>query len=225
MDNDDVILEDWLPGTTNYRIRAWTLAGVAIIYTIFVGTTLAMFAVLARNKRSGLEKLSVNLVLIQGVGCYLVGVDGLVTAALNNWACFAKLWLFNIGFMLSLSAMSARACRLLVVYKVHDLTNRLPARAFQQDISSLKDIELPDMLDARLPNEESKRHNIFRRKSAEAKSDLQVIQQLQKYRRLLWYVSNRMLVIYISALMALTIVLTIVVNAVDKQFALSPLQT
>ncbi|KAJ2078171.1 hypothetical protein H4R24_004675 [Coemansia sp. RSA 988] len=35
MDDNSVVLEDWLPGTSNYTIRAWTLTGVAIVYTIF----------------------------------------------------------------------------------------------------------------------------------------------------------------------------------------------
>ncbi|KAJ2357682.1 hypothetical protein H4S02_012493, partial [Coemansia sp. RSA 2611] len=79
-------LEDWKPGSKNYIIRASLMVGLAGVYTIFVVATLAMFIVKSRDKRSGLDKRKVALVTIQAIGCYLVGADGAITGAANNWS-------------------------------------------------------------------------------------------------------------------------------------------
>ncbi|KAJ2442006.1 hypothetical protein GGI03_008274, partial [Coemansia sp. RSA 2337] len=84
MSDSDEILPDWAPGSRNYIIRASIMVALAVVYTIFVIVTLAMFIIKARDKRSGLEKRKVVLVAIQAVGCYLVGVDGAITGAANN---------------------------------------------------------------------------------------------------------------------------------------------
>ncbi|KAJ2427003.1 hypothetical protein GGF41_001843, partial [Coemansia sp. RSA 2531] len=132
MSDSDEILPDWAPGSRNYIIRASIMVALAVVYTIFVIVTLAMFIIKARDKRSGLEKRKVVLVAIQAVGCYLVGVDGAITGAANNWSCIGKLWLFNIGFTLSLMALTARAFHLLVVSKVHMITSQLAARSYHR---------------------------------------------------------------------------------------------
>ncbi|KAJ2448509.1 hypothetical protein EV183_005404 [Coemansia sp. RSA 2336] len=242
--SDDKILEDWVPGTTNYRIRASVMTGISGLYTLFVLVTVVMFIVVARNKRSGLEKRSAKLVVIQAFGCYLAGVDGLVTSALNNWACFAKLWLFNLGFMLSLSAMFARAFHLLVVYKVHELTSALSARDPQQIIEDLSNgvmrLEDPSMpkivvhsslIGSTRIDEMVEKHDLthadqaLRSKVSTTHKRVQLLQQLRKYRRLLPYTTDRMLIIFILLSTLFTVILSLVINATNKQFSLRPLET
>ncbi|KAJ2785864.1 hypothetical protein H4R18_000253 [Coemansia javaensis] len=246
---DDTVLVDWEPGTRNYRIRVWVVAGVGVVYTLFVAATLVLFVLRARNRHSGLQKHSVLLVLIQAAGCYLVGVDGLVTAALNNWACFGKLWLFNMGFVMSLGAILARAFRLLVVYRVHELSSKLSysnnspvpaadgaarANCFWQPYA------LPDEAAARMSSEvlavritaAAAGEPAGHKRWSFAHGGLTVMHprkddlyQLRKYRRLLPYVSDRMLVMFISAAMVAAAVLSLVVNATDHQFAMRPVNT
>ncbi|KAJ2503324.1 hypothetical protein GGH96_000345 [Coemansia sp. RSA 1972] len=238
---EDTILEDWVAGTTNYRIRASIVTGVSVVYTIFVIVTLAMFIIVARNKRSGLEKRSVKLVFIQALGCYLAGVDGLVTAALNNWACFVRLWLFNIGFMLSLSAMFARAFHLMVVYKVHELTSKLSLRDPMQIINEmdmgvaqsepiLPKIVVHKSLVAHGVEHTEKRAGALKSKFSRTKltsteEQIRDMQQLKKYRRLLPYATDRMLITFILISLALTMVLSLVINITNKQFAVRPVQS
>ncbi|KAJ2308651.1 hypothetical protein IWW54_004012 [Coemansia sp. RSA 2705] len=240
----DEILEDWLPGTTNYHIRASVVTSVSALYTLFVIVTLVMFIVVARNRRSGLEKRSAKLVLIQALGCYLAGVDGLVTAALNNWACFAKLWLFNIGFMVSLSAMSARAFHLMVVYKVHELTSKLSARDPQQmpedldaqpmhgPVNELPQLAVHSSLIGGISGIAEKHQYTSREQTlaghphslVKSESRLRLLHQLNKYRRLLPYATERVLITFILISTALTVVLSLVINITNKQFALRPVQ-
>ncbi|KAJ2563483.1 hypothetical protein GGH12_002566 [Coemansia sp. RSA 1822] len=240
---EDTILQDWVAGTTNYRIRASIVTGVSVVYTIFVIVTLTMFIIVARNKRSGLEKRSVKLVFIQALGCYLAGVDGLVTAALNNWACFVRLWLFNVGFMLSLSAMFARAFHLMVVYKVHELTSKLSARDPMQIINEmdagvtqsahmLPKIVVHSSLIGHLGVESMEKQNggslrskFSRTKLTSTEEQIRDMQQLKKYRRLLPYATDRMLITFILISLALTMVLSLVINITNKQFAVRPVQS
>ncbi|KAJ2064903.1 hypothetical protein GGI17_000710 [Coemansia sp. S146] len=136
MSDSDEILPDWAPGSRNYIIRVSIMVALAAVYTIFVVVTLAMFIIKARDKRSGLDKRKVVLVVIQAVGCYLVGVDGAITGAANNWSCIGKLWLFNVGFTLSLMALTARAFHLMVVSKVHMITSQLSARSYHRVLTT-----------------------------------------------------------------------------------------
>ncbi|KAJ2549438.1 hypothetical protein IWW35_003745 [Coemansia sp. RSA 1878] len=238
----DTILEDWVAGTTNYRIRASVIAGVSVVYTIFVIVTLVMFIIVARNKRSGLEKRSVKLVFIQALGCYLAGVDGLVTAALNNWACFIRLWLFNIGFMLSLSAMFARAFHLMVVYKVHELTSKLSLRDPMQIINEMeagvmqsapilpKIVVHSSLVGHGVEHTEKQsasalRSKFSRTKLSSSEEQIRDMQQLKKYRRLLPYATDRMLITFILISLVLTMVLSLVINITNKQFAVRPVQS
>ncbi|KAJ2725639.1 hypothetical protein GGI07_001139 [Coemansia sp. Benny D115] len=227
MAKDNVkILQDWVKGSLNYRIRAGIMTGVSVIYTIFVIVTLILFIITSRNKRSGLEKRSVKLVIIQAVGCYLVGVDGLVTAALNDWACFGKLWLFNIGFLMSLTAMSARAFNLMVVYKVHELSSELSMqypKTMQSGASAM----------LMKPEEKWYPQNSTRITSTSSSTmdipdsvpRLRQAKQLEKYKRLLPYVTDKALIIYIAIVIAVGVVLTLVINITDKQFSMRPMST
>ncbi|KAI8323389.1 hypothetical protein GQ54DRAFT_296815 [Martensiomyces pterosporus] len=117
--------QPWAEGTTNYNIRVGILFTVYALYTVFVISTLALFIIKARYRHSGLYQRSVKLVTIQAVGGFLIGTNGLVSTALNKWPCFLKLWLFDIGFTLLLTAVSARAVQLIVVSKIHSLNSQL----------------------------------------------------------------------------------------------------
>ncbi|KAJ1794394.1 hypothetical protein LPJ59_004540, partial [Coemansia sp. RSA 2399] len=103
-DNGIEVPPEWAPGSHNYKLRGVATMGFGIAYTVFALATTVMLIVFSRNKRSGLGKQSIKLLIIQSLGCYLVALDGLVTTAAYNWACFGKLWLFNIGFIMSLGA-------------------------------------------------------------------------------------------------------------------------
>ncbi|KAJ2761096.1 hypothetical protein H4S06_001385 [Coemansia sp. BCRC 34490] len=238
MADDTEILPDWVRGTPNYRTRAYVVMGVGLAYLLFVLVTTAMFIVVARNKRSGLEKRSAKLVLFQALGCYLVGVDGLVTAALNNWACFGKLWLFNVGFVMSLAAMSARAFHLFVVYRVHELASRLSSKvpgAIAASGNSIRSQQLGDGDGESDGGASSAAHQLVdsagmikpgRLGSAISRSNpherIRLEQRLRKYRRLLRFTTDRVLLVYLGLLLLFAIALTLVINATDKQFALRP---
>ncbi|KAJ1959698.1 hypothetical protein GGI12_004202 [Dipsacomyces acuminosporus] len=125
---DDPLGEIWARGTSVYKIRVGVIFAIYALYTVFVVFTLTMFIVKARNKHTGLSRRSVILVTIQAVGAFLIGTDGLVSTALNTWPCFIMLWLFNVGFMVMLTAMSARALQLIVLTKIHLLNSKLTSR-------------------------------------------------------------------------------------------------
>ncbi|KAJ1665785.1 hypothetical protein IW140_003301 [Coemansia sp. RSA 1813] len=230
MSDDTEILQDWIPGTPNYRTRAYIILGIGLAYTLFVLITTAMFLVVARNKRSGLEKRSVKLIVFQALGCYFVGVDGLVTAALNNWACFGKLWLFNIGFIMSLAAMSARAFHLFVVYRVHELASQLSSKtpgainASSKSIiqnESEKSIHTDSRLISTVVHKPSRLNSTLYR--ANPYDRIRLEQRLRKYRRLMRFTTDRMLLLYVGLLLLFIVVLTFVINATDKQFRLRPM--
>ncbi|KAJ1881115.1 hypothetical protein H4R99_001840 [Coemansia sp. RSA 1722] len=224
-DSGEKILLNWVPGTHNYHVRASVMLALSIVYTLFIIVSTVLFVIVARNKRSGLEKRSVKLVIFQAFGCYLAGVNGLVTAALNNWACFGKLWLFNLGFLISLSAMSARAFHLMVVYTVHELTSELnsrnpiatqsvnshdpqPSKASRQQgyLSGFRISGLADVLSESVPR-------------------LRQARKLDKYKKLLPFITERMLFMYMAVFVFAGIILTLVINITDKQFAMRPVHT
>ncbi|KAJ2331574.1 hypothetical protein GGI00_003191, partial [Coemansia sp. RSA 2681] len=287
MASSDEILPEWVPGTTNYRIRASIMVGFAALYTIFVIVTLVMFLIKARDKRSGLNKRNAKLIVIQAIGCYIVGVDGLITAAANNWSCIAKLWLFNIGFVLSLEAIVARAIHLMVVSKVHMLTMQLstrtphhvvktesdgaddggavtttssrpsefmsfgisessglrPATSASPLVDEEKGFALFSHLDTQSSRSQRRKQKQQQQKwqyqqppeaaaaaaatttanrcrfRCKPESRLQLTQQLKKYKRLLPYVTERMLVLYVGTAVVVVALLTLVINLTDKQFS------
>ncbi|KAJ1934402.1 hypothetical protein GGF37_006378, partial [Kickxella alabastrina] len=157
------------------------------------------------------------------MGCFLIGSNGLATAALNDWACFGKLWLFNIGFLLTLSAISARAFRLMVVYKVHELSNQLSTR----DPKLMQSMEIWSTGQSAKAAYPASHVTITGSVDsvlmmADSVPRMRQARQLEKYKRLLPYVTDRMLIIYISVIMALGGILTLVINITDKQFAMRP---
>ncbi|KAJ2375923.1 hypothetical protein GGI05_007080, partial [Coemansia sp. RSA 2603] len=223
VETQDVILPDWVPGTRNYHIRASVMMAISVVYTLFVLVTSIMFILKSRNKRSGLSKRYVTIVIFQAFGCYLAGVNGLVTAALNNWACFGKLWLFNMGFLISLSAMSVRAFHLMVTYKVHELSSVLSTRN-PKGIDSLHSL--------------SPKNGSFEKFGklvvgsgdsvvtvSKSVSRLKQARQLEKYKRLLPYVRERMLIFYMTVFILIGIILTLVINITDKQFGIRPVKS
>ncbi|KAJ2625499.1 hypothetical protein GGI25_000598 [Coemansia spiralis] len=234
------VLLDWAPGSTKYRIRSITMTCLSAIYALFVLVTTIMFLIVARNKRSGLDKRSAKLVIFQALGCYLVGVDGLTTAALNNWACFGKLWLFNVGFIMSLTAMSARAFHLLVVYKVHELASKLSSRDpgainsvltknLKQTDTSRSSLDDPSAVNEKgmhgltsrpISRKLSRISANLRRTNPHER--LRLSQQLHKYRQLLRYTTDRMLLLYVSLSLLFIVILSFIINATDKQFSMKP---
>ncbi|KAJ2811719.1 hypothetical protein FBU31_007723, partial [Coemansia sp. 'formosensis'] len=270
----DEILLDWEPGSRKYTIRVGIMAGLAAVYTIFVIVTLAMFIIKSRDKRSGLEKRKVMLVAIQALGCYLVGVDGAITGATNNWSCIGKLWLFSMGFTISLMALTARAFHLMVVSKVHIITSQLSARSYHHRVLTTDDdgtsgpnefmvssfrthdgiselsglrvatsasplVDKEKGLFGHLDIQSSDSEKQFQPKwqyqrwlSADGKSAnrcrfkckpeprLKLTQQLKKYKRMLPYVTERMLVFYIVGAVTVAALATLVINLTDKQFSL-----
>ncbi|KAJ2865471.1 hypothetical protein GGI22_001498 [Coemansia erecta] len=226
-DNGIVVPPEWAPGSHNYKLRGVATMGLGIAYTVFALATTVMLLVLSRNKRSGLEKQSIKLLIIQSLGCYFVGVDGLATAALNNWACFCKLWLFNIGFAMSLGAMSARAFHLFVVYRVHDLTSKLaacnpellqpvdPIMASVHENSRLTVTTLVPRISGLCSVDDTDCASEYQRCKLE--------QQLHKHYRLMRFTTDRALLLYVGILLLFVATLTAVINATDKQFAIRPL--
>ncbi|KAJ2865472.1 hypothetical protein GGI22_001499 [Coemansia erecta] len=211
-------LQDWVPGTANYTTRAYVILGVGIGYTLFALVTTAMFIVIARNRRSGLERAGPSkLIVFQALGCYFVGVDGLATAALNNWACFGKLWLFNIGFIMSLGAMSARSFHLFVVYRVHDLTSKLASKT-PAAINAPNSMH-SDQTAQVVTHKPSRLDRLYRSNPYDR---IRLEQQLYKYRRLLRFTTDRALLLYVGILLLFIVVFTVVINATDKQFAIRP---
>ncbi|KAJ1959258.1 hypothetical protein GGI12_004428 [Dipsacomyces acuminosporus] len=115
----------WAEGTERYKIRLGVMMGVYGLYTIMVIVTLALFIIKSRNRHSGLSQRNVTLVVIQSIGGFLVGSNGLISTAFNRWPCFIELWLFNIGLVLNIAALSARAVQLIVTAKIHSLNSQL----------------------------------------------------------------------------------------------------
>ncbi|KAJ1642217.1 hypothetical protein LPJ64_005911 [Coemansia asiatica] len=223
-DSEEKILLDWVPGTHNYHVRATVMTALSCFYSLSVIVSTVMFVIVARNKRSGLEKRSVKLVVFQAVGCYLAGVNGLVTAALNNWACFGKLWLFNLGLLISLSAMSARAIHLMIVYTVHKLTSELNSR---NPLTSQTATGLQDTKQSKDTLKQQDYLAGFRITGladvlSESVPRLRQARKLEKYKKMLPFITERMLFVYMAAFVLLGVILTFVINATDKQFAMRP---
>ncbi|KAI8322139.1 hypothetical protein GQ54DRAFT_324289 [Martensiomyces pterosporus] len=134
----------WAPGSRNRHIRTTAAFALYGIYTTVVVVTMVLFLIQSRNRHSGLSQRSVMLVMLQAIGCFLVGTDGLVSTAVGSWACFGKLWLFNVGFVWALAAISARAFQLIVVSKIHHINAQLPSYHHrleqQQKVDSLDPI-------------------------------------------------------------------------------------
>ncbi|KAI8321376.1 hypothetical protein GQ54DRAFT_325071 [Martensiomyces pterosporus] len=230
---------EWSPGTKNYDIRVGVMFAVYGIYTVFVLVTLAMFVIKSRNRHSGLDKRSVRLVVLQAIGCFLVGTDGLVSTALNDWACFVQLWLFNIGFSLLITAISGRAVQLIVLSKIHSLNNELSssgphtlsvlqseAMHSRQEMtehgidSGFHMGSFPDTINARLsvaiPPRITPAHD------AELASQMRLVRKLQWYMRAQTYVTDRVLTIYVSVATLVAVIISIVVNVLNKEFSVRP---
>ncbi|KAI8322140.1 hypothetical protein GQ54DRAFT_339511 [Martensiomyces pterosporus] len=231
----------WLPGGQNYRIRAGTMFALYAVYTVFVLGTLGLFLIQSRNKHSGLSKRSVKLVTLQSVGGFVVGTVGLLSTALKYWACFLKLWLFSLGMILLMSAMSARAIQLIVVSRVHMLNGQL-VRNDPQFVNNVQrsltrkhtlgekkhnnapadssPIKVGALVVDKAVFEEAIKES---RLEMDTKDRAKVSQKLEWYMRLQPYVTDRSMVIYIICALAFTSVLTLVVNVTNKEYSLSPM--
>ncbi|KAJ1896621.1 hypothetical protein LPJ66_003876 [Kickxella alabastrina] len=119
--------------------------------------------------------------------------------------------------------MSARAFRLMVVYKVHELSNQL----------STRDPKLMQSMEIWSTGQSAKAAYPASHVTITGSVDsvlmmtdsvprMRQARQLEKYKRLLPYVTDRMLIIYMSVIMALGGILTLVINITDKQFAMRP---
>ncbi|KAJ1959975.1 hypothetical protein GGI12_004058 [Dipsacomyces acuminosporus] len=229
---------EWLPGGQAYRIRAISMFCVYGVYTVFVFTTLAMFLVQSRNMHSELSKRSVTLVALQTTGAFVAGTAGLISSAVIDWSCFFKLWLLTIGMVLLMTTLSARAVQLIVVSKTHSLNSQL-ARNGPQFMQSIKGKLLrkfsvskksqkstiqaagSEFIDKQILDDAIKGSRSF----MDANKRDAVLKKLARYIRLQPYVTDRMLAIYISCAMALAVVITIVISAVNKGFSLKPMNT
>ncbi|KAJ2027326.1 hypothetical protein IWW57_002657 [Coemansia sp. S610] len=121
-----VNLDDlWPTDSTAYKIRAGVVLSVYGLYMIYVILTFIMFIQKSRDKHSGLSQRNVNLVILQSIGCIVMGSGAMISTGLQLWPCFLKLWFVNIGFMMVYSSIAARAIQHIVVSNVHILTNKL----------------------------------------------------------------------------------------------------
>ncbi|KAJ2814042.1 hypothetical protein H4S07_000211 [Coemansia furcata] len=117
--------EMWPTDSIQYKIRAGVVMTVYGLYMIYVIFTFILFIQKARDKHSGLSQRNVSLVVLQSIGCVVMGSGAMVSTALQLWPCFLKLWLTDIGFMMVYSSIAARAMQHIVVSNVHILTNKL----------------------------------------------------------------------------------------------------
>ncbi|KAJ1850594.1 hypothetical protein LPJ73_003377 [Coemansia sp. RSA 2703] len=128
-----------------------------------------------------------------------------------------------MGFLISLSAMSVRAFHLMVTYKVHELSSVLSTRN-PKGIDSLHSL--------------SPKNGSFEKFGklvvgsgdsvvtvSKSVSRLKQARQLEKYKRLLPYVRERMLIFYMTVFILIGIILTLVINITDKQFGIRPVKS
>ncbi|KAJ2824497.1 hypothetical protein GGI24_003390, partial [Coemansia furcata] len=122
----EVDIEDmWQTDSIQYKIRAGVVMTVYGLYMIYVIFTFILFIQKARDKHSGLSQRNVSLVVLQSIGCVVMGSGAMVSTALQLWPCFLKLWLTDIGFLMVYSSIAARAMQHIVISNVHILTNKL----------------------------------------------------------------------------------------------------
>ncbi|KAJ1925867.1 hypothetical protein GGI09_002886 [Coemansia sp. S100] len=121
-----VDIEDfWPTDSTKYKIRAGVVLTVYGLYMVYAILTFVMFVQKSRDKHSGLSQRNVALVMLQSIGCIIMGSAAMVSTAIQLWPCFLRLWLVDIGFMMVYSSIAARALQHIVVSNVHILTNKL----------------------------------------------------------------------------------------------------
>ncbi|KAJ2076057.1 hypothetical protein GGH13_000164 [Coemansia sp. S155-1] len=122
----EVDIEDfWPTDSTKYKIRAGVVLTVYGLYMVYAILTFVMFVQKSRDKHSGLSQRNVALVMLQSIGCIIMGSAAMVSTAIQLWPCFLRLWLVDIGFMMVYSSIAARAIQHIVVSNVHTLTNKL----------------------------------------------------------------------------------------------------
>ncbi|KAJ1936681.1 hypothetical protein FBU59_004977, partial [Linderina macrospora] len=232
----------WEPGSKNYKVRVGVMFTAYSVYALYVTVTMVMFHIQSRNPYSELSKRSVKLVTIQAVGCFIIGTLGLVSTAINRWACFPKLWLFNIGFIIAVTALTARAVQLIVVSNIHILNGqmlcgeeivtqalypRLAAKAankctaisrFYQvnNIERYDDYEhLADPRQEKLSSMPSVAEN--QRRLAEIQS------RLQRYTSMQHLVTDRALILFIGILTFIIVDVTLVINILNTDYSIRPL--
>ncbi|KAJ1939364.1 hypothetical protein FBU59_004149, partial [Linderina macrospora] len=115
----------WEAGGSNYKVRFGVVTAICVIYGVFVLVTMAMLLIQSARKNIDLSKRSVVLVSLQAAGAFLVGMIALVSTAVSDVPCFARLWVVNIGFILCLTAMFSRVVQFIVVSKTHMLYGQL----------------------------------------------------------------------------------------------------
>ncbi|KAJ2724441.1 hypothetical protein GGI07_001953 [Coemansia sp. Benny D115] len=242
----------WIVGSLPYKLRAGIVLSVYIVYVIYVIVTFTMFIMKARDKHSGLHQRNIKLVTLQVAGCFFMGAVGMISTSIQQWPCFLKLWFVDIGFLVMYSAVAARAFQHIVVTNVHILTNKLassnnpafrgtmpqssinylnpstrPNRsASQSSIFSNTDFEVSDgtHIDsekkAALGLEKHIRHASTRMENG---PDMKVYKRLQKYTRLQRYATDKALFIFVILHLLLAVILSLIVNILNKQFSLSPM--
>ncbi|KAJ2449414.1 hypothetical protein GGF42_004778 [Coemansia sp. RSA 2424] len=252
----------WPKGSTQYKIREGVMLSVYGLYMAYVITTFVMFMKKSRDKHSGLAQRNIILVVLQLVGCIIMGSAGCISTALQTWPCFLKLWFCNIGFLMVYPSIAARAVQHIVVSNVHNLTNKLAT----SNAPALKGAMTPHSNLDFLRQEDGPRHHrsgsqtsIFSNTDFEHNESTQgmvlsekkhiveiggskamrhaplvrldngpeakVYRRLQKYTRLQRFVTERSLAIFVLGNLALACVLSLVINIVNKQFSISPINS
>ncbi|ORX73730.1 hypothetical protein DL89DRAFT_299119 [Linderina pennispora] len=214
-------IPEWEVGTTNFKVRAGVMFGCYILYTLYVVVTTVMFYRLSRDPNSELSKRSVKLVFIQIIGCFIVGSLGAIGTALNTWACFPKLWMFNIGFVVLISSLTARGVQLIVASNIHSLSGQLQ----QKDKAISKAMALtigeqlawPPSFNSRKAGQDGYAQRVSEFScDADGQTLVDMLQKrLQRYRRLGRFVTDRAMMCYIG-------IMTLILN---KEYSISPVST
>lgn len=199
----------WEPSSPPYKIRAAIVFSVYGLYLIYVLSTFALFLFKSRDKHSGLSQRNVTLVIFQSIGCLLMGTSGMVSTALQKWPCFLRLWMLNVGIIMVISSVAARAMQHIVVTNVHMLTNRLTNRLATSQVTPMKSY---------LNKEEDREGQL----EVET-TDMRTYRRLQRYTRLQKYTTNRALTWYVVGHFMVSVALSVVINVVDDQFSMRPM--
>ncbi|KAJ1958840.1 hypothetical protein EC988_000059 [Linderina pennispora] len=232
---------NWEPGSKNYKARVGVMFTAYIVYALYVIVTMVLFHIQSRNPYSELSKRSVKLVTIQAAGCFIIGTLGLVSTAVNRWACFPKLWMFNVGFIIAVSALTARAVQLIVVSHIHILNGQL------MNGQDMVNKSLYPRLAARIANKctaisrfyqvnteryekyealaDTRQDNLLSMpRIAENQQVMADIQdRLQRYTSMQHLVTDRALILFIGALTFIIIDITLVINILNTDYSIRPL--
>ncbi|KAI7821808.1 hypothetical protein BX661DRAFT_187993 [Kickxella alabastrina] len=240
----------WVLGSRPYKIRVGVVLTIFVIYIIYVIVTFTMFIIKARDKHSGLLQRNVRLVTLQVVGCFLMGISGMISTSLQQWPCFLKLWLVNSGYVLLYSSVAARACQHIVVSNLHTMTNKLAGNnnpmfkespkcnmkflrqttranrsASQTSIMSNTDFDPSDgirALDEKKDGPDHSKHILQASMHLGDGADSRTYKRLKKYSNMQRFVTDKSLFLFVIGHLVVALIMSLVINIVNKQFSISP---